>query len=65
VVPGAGRDGLGEVPGFERTGCALVVETDLKPTVITLHDLSEQPANSRIIPGLFPGLFAAKSGLLP
>src|SRR5579863_10497809 len=24
-----------------------------------------QPVNSRIIPGLFPGLFAVKSGLLP
>jgi hypothetical protein len=38
-----------------------------RPTpIITLNDQRiERSANGRIIPGLIPGLFAAKSGLLP
>jgi hypothetical protein len=56
---------LGEGAGFEWASGAFIVETELEQPVVTLHDLSEQPANSRIIPVEIPGLFDAKSGLLP
>jgi hypothetical protein len=61
-------DGLGEAAGFEWSG-GIIVKAELEQAIVALNDwlegFREQPGNGRIIPGLIPGLFAAKSGLLP